>query len=157
MWTISTTVVHLLVHLLVHRVSYLNTSMFKLLRAGSTDFLCFSVYGLRCKKSNSSVIFYKVHIQPLQANKKRKLDSWATPSVADKLGQYIYSGMIHSYSTIELDYIYFSFNVTFFFFFKFILWIPFSSYKLILTKFIWFTCNEVYRFNNVLYNMRSNC
>lgn len=30
---------------------------------------------------------YKVHIQPLQANKKKKLDSWATPSVADKLGK----------------------------------------------------------------------
>ncbi|XP_078320008.1 regulator of telomere elongation helicase 1-like isoform X2 [Crassostrea virginica] len=30
---------------------------------------------------------YKVHVQPLQPNKKKKIDSWATPAVTDKTGK----------------------------------------------------------------------
>ncbi|XP_056017158.1 regulator of telomere elongation helicase 1-like isoform X2 [Ostrea edulis] len=30
---------------------------------------------------------YKVHIQPVQPNRKKKMDSWATPAAADKMGK----------------------------------------------------------------------
>ncbi|XP_061197971.1 regulator of telomere elongation helicase 1-like [Saccostrea echinata] len=42
-----------------------------------------SVYQLQQMLAKS----YKVHIQPVQPNKKKKIDSWATPAGADKMGK----------------------------------------------------------------------